>query len=93
MTITNEAQSWEWCFEHTYPKRREPSAYCDIFIQSCSHEWWWYKHLVGTFIPLCQVRFKENNGRIYLDDVHVVRLTGTKIIRGRSISPKDVILL
>lgn len=71
--------------------RRGPAIYANVLICD-SGKGFWYDSLDGLE-ALCKLRISVWNGKKYLRDLEIVRLSNTKIEIGRSISPKDIILL
>lgn len=73
-------------------KRRGGEKYATVLIASCQNKTWWYKDYIGVtcFVKLI---FSRYIGGEILSDTYVVNLTNSKILIGRSIDPKDIIIL
>lgn len=99
-TMTNDVAFYEAAEltenrqKHYSDKRRNESEYANILIFKCDHKAFWYYYFVGfqCFDELHFVRYPWTSIR-YLNSVTVIRLTGTRVLRGRQISPEDIIIL
>lgn len=69
--------------------KRYPAEYANVLI-SDAMPGFWYEPFIGVecFVILDFI-YKTR----YLRDVHIVRVIGSKIHRGRSIRPQDIIML
>lgn len=70
-------------------KKREPGKeYANFLIIKCRHPEWWYRDFIGIEF------FGEIKTHSYREtEVIAVRLTGTKIHKGRDIPIGDLIML
>jgi len=79
-----------------YIRKPKDGQYAQFIIGSCQNEGWWYAKYVGIEFT-GQIRYdyhKQKQGIICINDIIVVRLTGSKYIEhGRNIDPKDVIMV
>lgn len=73
-------------------KRQSGHKFASAIIVSCDHKDWRYKDYIGIEIFI-ELRFRKYIGGTFLSDTNVVLLTNTKILIGRSIDPKDIIIL
>jgi len=73
-------------------RRKENQFYCKIFVSACSHEFYWYKNLIGyTFF--CRLYFGfYPDGSKYIRECKGIRLTNKKEIIFRGFDPKDIFI-
>ena len=79
--------------QRVYSSRRTGEyKFADVMIAGCQRNDWWYKDFIGVecFVTL---HFSRYAAGLFLSDVTVVNLTNTKILTGRSIDPKDIMIL
>lgn len=72
----------------SHTKREPGKRFAFVEISSCKWDQWWYNKYIGLqcFVEL------YFSGKA-LKDVYVIRLLGSKIIKGRSIDPSDITIL
>lgn len=73
-------------------KRGIGKKFAEAIIVSCERNNWWYVNYIGMEI-FVELHFTKYIGGFILRDVTVIHLTNTKILKGRSISPNDIIIL
>jgi len=80
-------------FQNPYiTKRKENEIYCNVRVVDCENEYYWYRNLIG-FDFFCKIIYKNYGYGKFISEFTAVKLTGTKEIKFRSFSAKDVSII
>ncbi|RUP42326.1 MAG: hypothetical protein EKK63_01735 [Acinetobacter sp.] len=73
-------------------RRREGERYAVVKIIDCQHKDWWYSKFIGVE---CFVRLRFNNyGRgEFISEGVLVKVNKNRVLSGRSISVKDLMII
>lgn len=76
-----------------YSERRKESKYADVLIASCQHKDWWYADFIGMTVFVRLSIFKHDfNGKPYIYCARTVLVNNTRLLTGRDLDIKDIII-